>query len=148
MRITLDTNILVYAEGVGDKARCLRAREVIAGLPVENVIIPVQVLGELHRVLTRKAGRSSGEAKEAILGWTDAFATLDTTGPALESALDLAADHGFRIWDALILAVSAEHRCRLLLSEDLQNNFTWRGVTVLNPFKERKHPLLKAMAGE
>lgn len=148
MRITLDTNVLAYAEGVGDEARCHMAREVIAGLPVVNVLIPVQVLVELHRVLTRKAGRSSGESKEAILGWTDAFATIDTTGPALESALDLAVDHGLQIWDALILAVSAEHRCRALLSEDLQHGFTWRGVTVVNPFNERKHPLLKAITGE
>jgi predicted nucleic acid-binding protein len=148
MRIVLDTNIVAYAEGMGDKARCLLAREIIAGLPVENVLIPVQVLGELYRILTRKAGRKPVESKEAILGWSDAFATLDTTRPALESALDLAADHDFQIWDALILAISAEHRCRLLLSEDLQNGFTWRGVTVVNPFKERKHSLLKAVTGE
>ncbi len=148
MRVVLDTNIVAYAEGVGDKARCLRAREVVAGLPVEKVLIPVQVLGELYRVLTRKAGRTPSDSKKAILGWTDAFTTLDTTKPAMESALDLAADHEFQIWDALILAISAEHRCRLLLSEDLQNGFTWRGVTVVNPLKERKHPLLKAVAGE
>jgi predicted nucleic acid-binding protein len=148
MRIVLDTNIVVYAEGVGDKVRCLRAREVIAVLPVENVLIPIQVLGELHRVLTRKAGWKPAEAKKALIGWTDAFATLDTTRPAMGSALDLATDHGFQIWDALILAISAEYRCRLLLSEDMQNGFTWRGVTVVNPFKERKHPLLKAAIGE
>jgi predicted nucleic acid-binding protein len=145
MRIVLDTNILAYAEGVGDKTRCLKAREVVAGLPVENVLIPVQVLGELYRVLTRKAGRPPLDSKKAILGWTDAFTTLDTTKPAMESALDLAADHNFQIWDALILAISAEHRCRLLLSEDLQNGFTWRGVTVVNPLKERKHPLLQGV---
>jgi predicted nucleic acid-binding protein len=114
MRIVLDTNITAYAEGVGDKTRCFRAREIVAGLPAENVLIPIQVLGELYRVLTRKAGWKPVETKKALIGWTDAFATLDTTKPALESALDLAADHDFQIWDALILAISAEHRCRLL----------------------------------
>jgi predicted nucleic acid-binding protein len=93
MRITLDANLLAYAEGVGDKARFLKARKVIAGFPVENVVILVQVLGELHRVLTGRAERPSGESKEAILGGTNAFAAADTTGRALESALDLAADH-------------------------------------------------------
>jgi predicted nucleic acid-binding protein len=51
-------------------------------------------------------------------------------------------DHQLPIWDALILAVAAESRCRLLLSEDFQNGFTWRGVTVVNPFGTQIPPLL------
>jgi predicted nucleic acid-binding protein len=35
--------------------------------------------------------------------------------------------------------------CRLLLSEDLQEGFTWRGVTVTNPFAKSRHPLLDAL---
>jgi hypothetical protein len=34
---------------------------------------------------------------------------------------------------------------RLLLSEDLQDGFTWRGVTVTNPFAAALHPLLAAL---
>jgi hypothetical protein len=33
----------------------------------------------------------------------------------------------------------------LLLSEDLQEGFTWRGVTVTNPFASALHPLLAAL---
>jgi predicted nucleic acid-binding protein len=51
------------------------------------------------------------------------------------------------IWDALILAVAAENRCRLLLSEDFQAGFTWRGVTVVNPFAAQPSPLLKGLLG-
>ena len=40
------------------------------------------------------------------------------------------------------LAAAAEAGCRLLLSEDLQDGFTWSGVTVVNPFAEKKHELL------
>ena len=145
MRVALDTNVLAYAEGVGDEARCRQAFEIISVLSVEDVLIPVQVLGELHRVLMGKAMRTAGETKEAVLGWADAFPSGDATWKALASALDLIADHGLQIWDALILSVSAEHRCRVLLSEDLQNGFTWRGVTVVNPFTERKHPLFRAV---
>jgi hypothetical protein len=39
----------------------------------------------------------------------------------------------------------AAGRCRLLLSEDLQEGFTWSGVTVTNPFSTSRHPLLEAM---
>jgi len=46
------------------------------------------------------------------------------------------------MWDALILAVAAENHCRLLLSEDFNAGFTWRGVTMVNPFEAQPHPLL------
>lgn len=64
---------------------------------------------------------------------------------ALQSAFDLTVDHGLQIWDALILAVTAENRCRILLTEDMQDEFTWRGVTVVNPFRVPTHPLLSSL---
>lgn len=54
-------------------------------------------------------------------------------------------DHGLPIWDALILSVAAESHRRLLLSEDLQQGFTWRGVTVVNPFVTPYAPLLASI---
>lgn len=148
MRVALDTNVLAYAEGVGDRRRCRAARRLVAALAVENVLIPAQVLGELHCVLTRKAGRSAAEARDAVLSWADAFAVGDSSRQAMAAAFDLVADHGLHVWDALILSVAAEQKCRLLLSEDLQNGFTWRGVTVADPFSEPRHPLMRAAAGD
>jgi len=66
----------------------------------------------------------------------------DSSWVAFQSALYLAADHGLQIWDALILSVAADNRCRLLLSEDWQNGYIWRGVTVVNPFAVPRSPLL------
>ena len=59
--------------------------------------------------------------------------------------MNLAAGHRLSWWDAVIVAAAAEGRCRLLLSEDLQEGFTWNGVTVTNPFSGSRHPLLEAM---
>src|SRR5574341_760560 len=118
MRILLDTNVLAYAEGVGDQERHEASVSLISRLPEEAVIVPAQVLGELYRVLTGKAGRNQAAAREAILGWSDCFLVADSTWAAFQSAMDLCNDHGLRIWDALILSVSAESHCRLLLSED------------------------------
>jgi predicted nucleic acid-binding protein len=64
---------------------------------------------------------------------------------SLISAADLAADHGLSIWDSVIVAASANAGCRLLLSEDLQDGFTWHGVTLVNPFATTRHPLLTAL---
>lgn len=142
MRLALDTNLLVYAEGLNGSARQAHAGNIIAALPVTDVVLPVQVLDELFRVLTGKAKRPAADARTVVLAWQDSFLTHDTTAAAFASAMDLAADHGLSTWDAVILAVAAEAGCRLLLSEDMQDGFTWRGVTVVNPFAEPLHPLL------
>jgi predicted nucleic acid-binding protein len=143
--VALDTNVLAYAEGVNDADRHAKALTLIAALPEGSVVVPVQVLGELFRVLTGKLKRSGADARAAILSWRDAMPILNTTDQALLAAMDLVADHGLQIWDALILAVAADGRCRLLLSEDLQDGFTWRGVTVVNPFADPPHPVLASL---
>lgn len=145
MRIALDTNVLAYAEGVGDAARRDASLALLAELPRDDGLIPAQVLSELYRVLTGKANREAAAAREAILSWADAFMVADSSWRALQSALDLAVDHRLPLWDALILSVTAESGCRLLLSEDFQHGFTWRGVTVINPYLAKPHPLLASL---
>ena len=145
VRIALDTNVMAYAEGVGDAKRCRAARNLVARLPGHLVVVPVQTLGELYRVLVGKAGNAPAAARAAILSWAAAFDVADSTFDALRAALDLAADQQTPIRDALILSVAADQKCRLLLSEDFQHGFTWRGVTVLNPFQTPQHALLAAV---
>ena len=142
MRIALDTNILAYAEGVGDEPRCATAIQLIEQLPAELVVLPAQTLGELFRVLTGKAKREAGLAREAIMAWADSFEVADSSWSAFQAAIDLAIDHRLQIWDSLIMAVAAENHCRMLLSEDLQSGFIWRGVTMINPFVAPSSPLL------
>jgi predicted nucleic acid-binding protein len=142
MRTALDTNILAYAEGLGDALRCQSAIELLGRLTPANVVVPAQTLGELTRLLVSKARRTTTQARDAILGWADGFPVADSTWTAFQSALDLQAHHPMQIWDALILAVASEQRCRVLLSEDLQDGFTWGGVTVVNPFSSIPLPLL------
>lgn len=145
VRVALDTNILAYAEGVGDEVRRATALTLVDRIPTETVLLPAQTLGELFRVLTGKAGRDVKSAREAIMGWADSFEIADSSWTAFQSALDLSVDHGLQIWDGLILSVAAENRCRLLLSEDMQDGFTWRGVTVVDPFSPARHPLLAGL---
>ena len=145
MRVALDTNILAYAEGLGDAHRCGMALQLMERLPGRDVLLPAQTLGELARVLTAKAKRTPTQMREAILGWADSFEVVDSTWFAFQAALDLTVDHQLPMWDALILAVAAENHCRLLISEDFHNGFTWRGVTVVNPFAEPASPLLAGL---
>ena len=145
MLVAIDTNVLAYAEGAGDATRHAQAVALMTRLPDVAVVLPVQVLGELYRVLVGKLRQPPAQAREAVLYWSDAYAVRDSTWGAMQSAFDLAAAHGLSIWDSLILSVAAEQRCRVLLSEDLQDGFTWRGTTVVNPFAAPAHALLAGL---
>lgn len=145
MRVALDTNVLAYAEGVNSNERRDDALALIRQLPQQAAVIPVQVLGELFNVLVRKGGRSRSAARDALLSWHDTFPTVETSPETMLMAADLSTDHQLGIWDAVILSVATQAGCRLLLSEDLHEGFTWGGVTVVNPFSNPRHTLLQAL---
>lgn len=145
MRVALDTNFLIYAEGINDPVRRDIARDIVRRLPAADTFVPVQVFGELFRMLTRKAGYDAANARATVLNLRDIYVPLDTSQENLLSAMDLACNHQFTIWDAIIVSTAAQANCRLLLSEDLQDGFIWRGLTIVNPFLSSKHPVLEAL---
>jgi len=142
VRVALDSNILAYAEGVNGAARKVNALDLIQRLPAGSALLPVQTLGELFQLLVRKVNRTPAQARSAILGWRDAFPLIETSETVIVGAAELAATHRFSFWDGVVLASAAEGGCRLLLSEHLQEGFTWNSVTVTNPFGVSPHPLL------
>lgn len=148
LRIAVDTNVLAYAEGAGDAVRVARARQLLRELTavggVERLRLPTQVCGELYNVLRRRMGWPGEQAARAVLSWTDALEVADAPWPVFQAALELSSAHGLQVWDALIVSTAVQQRCHMLLSEDLQDGFTWRGVTVVNPFAAQPHPLLRA----
>jgi predicted nucleic acid-binding protein len=145
LKVALDTNVLVYAEGVNGRDRQSAALALLAQVDREQVLLPVQVLEELFHVLSRKSGRSPDVARQVVKAWKDSCETHDTTAETLGRGLDLAVEHGMSTWDAIILAAASEAGCRVLLSEDMKDGFVWGGVTVVNPFATRPSPLLAAI---
>jgi predicted nucleic acid-binding protein len=67
---------------------------------------------------------------------------VPTDEAVFDAALELASHHHFQIYDAIILAAAVQVRCDLLLSEDMQDGFAWRGVTIANPFAATLEPRL------
>lgn len=143
MRVAFDTNILVYAGGMNGQEKRDIARGFIDRLQDHDIFLPIQALGELFQVLVRKGRRPRAEARKAVLLWRDTYPLVDTTEEVLLVAADLAVEHRIGFWDAVILAAAAQAQCRLFLSEDLQDGFIWRGMTVANPFAPQRHPLLE-----
>lgn len=148
-RIALDTNIAAYLAGVrrkpGDSAKIERVRELIDHLSVGSTLVaPAQMLGELFVVL-RRSGASSNQARQILLEYSEVFATSASEVRTAVAAADLAVDHKLQFWDALIVTAATDAGCTLLLSEDMQHGFVWRGLTIVNPLTEPAHPKLSAL---
>lgn len=144
-RIAIDTNVLLYAEGLNDVARLTQATDLLTRLRQRHkLLVPIQVLGEFVRVLRRKARMTPAQIDRSVDKLTQDAELCGTTPTAFAFARRLTSQHGLDIWDAVILSVAAEHDATLMLSEDMQDGFVWRRATVTNPFAEPPHPLLRS----
>lgn len=146
IRIAFDSNILVYLAGLekipADATKISVSRALHSRLAMRaDCVAPLQTMGELFTVLHR-AGMDRMATRERIRELLGSFELVAASDRTFDDALDLATDHHFQFWDALILNVAADAGCSLLLSEDMQDGFAWRGVTVVNPFAAKMHKRL------
>jgi predicted nucleic acid-binding protein len=139
VKAALDTNILVYAEGVNDAAKAGMARSLMGRLGA-HAVIPLQVLAEFFHVLTVKARIPAEEARDLVSELSDLQPIVPTSPDVLALAMELVARHRFRIFDAIVVCAAIMGGCRLLLSEDMQDGFQFQGLTIVNPFADPPHP--------
>lgn len=120
-----------------DRAKKLFVRPLIDAIDTHaQIVCPLQTFGEAFSVMHR-FGHPREKCREKLNEWGSRFETIASDANAFASAFDLATEHKWQFWDALIMSVAAETDCDMLLSEDLNSGFTWRGVTVVNPFAEK-----------
>lgn len=149
--IAFDSNILIYIGGIAraneDFAKMDAIREMLPRLANKaELVAPAQALGEVYNVCQRK-GPGRAKARELVSMLQESFTVIGSDQATLIEAVDLATEHRLQYWDALILNIAADAGCSLLLSEDMQDGFTWRGVTVVNPFAEKMHKRLVRVLG-
>ena len=148
MRLTLDTNILVYAVDRNAGERHEIALDLVRRARETDCVLTLQSLAELFRVLTSpKLGVSPAQAGSIVQQWRDALPVVAADEACLTDAIEAVTHNGWSFWDAMIWATAKRHGCRFLLSEDGQSGRTLGGVTVVNPFKPADAALL-AMALE
>jgi predicted nucleic acid-binding protein len=125
-----DTTILIYSIASNDP-RATIAEELLAG----GGFISVQVLNEFAAVARLKLNMSWEEIRDALAAirvLCDAPAALSIH--THEAALEIAAQYGYHIYDALILAAALEAECDILYSEDMHDGQSIGPVTITNPF--------------
>ena len=131
-KVFFDSNVLIYAM-VSGESRSERAQQLVG----QGGAISVQVLNEFVAIARRKMRMPWEDVSEAldavrILFPSPVAITVDTH----ETALKIARQYGFGIYDALIASSALEVNCATLYSEDLQDGqIIEKRLTIRNPFR-------------
>ena len=135
-KIFLDTNVIIYAFDVSAGEKHEEARKIMAELwGVGRGLLSTQVLQEFFVSVTKKIPRplSLKAAKEIVtdlLKWR----VVINDGQSILEAADIQSKHHISFWDSLIIQAAIRGEASLLISEDLSDGQTIRGVTIRNPF--------------
>lgn len=134
MRVSLDTNLLVYASDsqAGDRHRKALAltRRAVAG----DCVLCLQCLAEFYHAVTRKRLSTARNAQAMVDNWRNLFPVHVASPDCLSEAMAAHREHRLAFWDAMLWATAREAGCRVLLSEDFQDGQSIGGVRFVNPF--------------
>jgi predicted nucleic acid-binding protein len=136
-KVFVDTNVIVYAydKDAGEKHRV--AVNIMKDLWRSGLgTISTQILQEFFVTLTKKisAPLAISVARETIRRlsrWDVVLIDVDT----IISATELQERYKYSFWDSLIIAAAAAGGATTILSEDLADSQTIKGITIKNPFK-------------
>ena len=144
MRVSLDTNILVYAvdsdAGGKNRAATLLVRRAAGA----DCVLSLQSLAEFFHAVTRKGVMTANEAQRLIDEWRAVFPVYAASEKSLTDAIDVHRKHRLAFWDAMLWATAHEAGCRILLSEDFQDGRVVGGLRFVDPFRAANRALLDA----
>ncbi|MFN8663489.1 MAG: hypothetical protein U0075_16480 [Thermomicrobiales bacterium] len=114
-------------------------------LPPGSFAIAVQALGEHFTIVVHESRRSRVDADHGLTRHIRDHPadSRDDIGGG-----DLVAVHQISPRDAVILSVASQARCRLLLSGELRDEFTWGDLAFGNPFTAPRHVFVYPLLGE
>ncbi len=144
MKLSFDTNVLVYAADIDAGPRHARAAELLERAAQADCILTLQSLGEFFNATTKKARLPPAKAGAFVEAWRRVFPVHGADEAALEDAMHAADRHRLAFWDAMIWATARQAGCRLLISEDMQDGWSLGGLLVVNPFEPGNTALLDA----
>lgn len=141
MRLSIDSNVLIYSVDTHDR-RAAQAYRIVTAAALADGMLTNQVLGEFLKVSRTKALISVARARQLVADWALLFPVLPTAIEHLLVASELAERYRLQYWDALILTVSKAARVEYLLTEDMGDGQDYDGVVVLNPFNPANAELI------
>ena len=132
--VFVDANVFLYTHDPRDPAKRARAREWIERLWQSGQgRTSVQVLSEFYTNATRKFAVTPTAAwgrVESLFAW----APRAIDAELLQTAQRIEQRYRLSWWDSTIVAAAQMEKCRILLTEDLQDGAELGGVQVHSPF--------------
>ena len=133
-RITLDTNILIYAVDPRDAEKHAAALAIVHAAAAQDCWLTNQALSEFFATAIHKMKMPIRVAAAHVEDWMVFFPSAETTRDAIRKAIRATESGKFSYWDALLLAAAEEAGCAVVLSEDMADGAKLGAVTVRAPF--------------
>ena len=134
-RVSLDTNILIYAIDKDAGEKQLTSISLIEHCALNyDCVLTLQSLSEFYAAATRKGKVTHVQAEAQIKDWQLLFPTILPSTHTVEYALKAVNDHTLSFWDAMLWSVACENGVSELYSEDFQSGRELKGVRFTNPF--------------
>jgi predicted nucleic acid-binding protein len=99
--------------------------------------ISTQVIQEFCNAMRRKTQRTTSEINALLDYFLDLW-RCDITPELAREALVVQDEYGISYYDSLIVATAEKLGCNEILTEDLNDGQTYRGMVARNPFKHKK----------
>lgn len=135
-RFSIDTNILVYSIDRDAGTRHEQSRVLVDALADRDCVLTVQALAEFFHAVTRKDKMPTEDAAAMVHDWMELFPVANADGRSLGQAIQLANEHGFAFWDAMLIQAARAAGVTRLLTEDMQDGRTVGTLRLENPFKK------------
>jgi len=133
-RITLDTNVLVYAFDQNETTKQPVANELLWRANDLGAILTTIVLGEFFHVTSRKAVVPPLRARQNLADLITLFPVVGYGTDTLETAALESVAGRLSFWDAVMLACAEEAGCTVCFSEDMADGMKLGNIIVRNPF--------------
>jgi predicted nucleic acid-binding protein len=134
-RVTLDTNILIYAIDSDAGEKQSSAITLIERCALNyDCVLTLQSLSEFYAASTRKGKVTHSQAEAQVKDWQLLFPTILPSTRTVEYALKAVKQHTLSFWDALLWSVAYENGVTEIFSEDFQAGRELKGLRFTNPF--------------
>lgn len=144
-RLSLDTNVLVYAvdKNAGEKNDI--AVRMVRCLAQDGGVLTQQVIGEFLNVSRRMPHLNQRRLRRIAVGLTAVFPILATEKDLLFEAFDRSIRNQLQFWDSVIIGVCVSSGVTHLFSEDFQDRLVIEGLQILNPFNTSNYAAIDSL---
>lgn len=136
-RLSLDTNILIYAFDTSEPKRQDLAIKLIEKAAQVDCLLTLQSLSEFYYATTRKKYLPQKEAHNQIEDWQAIFPIAVAKPGTLLRAISASTKHKLPFWDAMLWSTAQDAGVDVLLSEDFNHTQMIGSVKIINPFVDK-----------